>query len=78
MNINLINAANPEKALSSYMTDPQAGDWISYHEGDFSDSIGESNVGRAVRKYSDGGQLMVFQKKVVDEPRRYVYLAYVK
>lgn len=55
----------------------EAGQWIIYAEGNFSSNINQTAVGKAAYELSQSGLVRLFQKRISDEPRRYVYLAEV-
>lgn len=51
------------------------GTYIAYHEGEYSDLVGLTPIGKAAYKASTDGRVILFQKRIQDEPRRYVYYA---
>lgn len=51
---------------------------IVYHDGDYSDMVGRTGLGSSVRALFDAGRVDLFQKRVSDEPRKYVYYAVTK
>lgn len=55
-----------------------AGTWILYHQGDYSDQVGLTAVGRAAYDLAMHGKVALFQKIVSEEPRVYGYWAVVR
>lgn len=78
--IDLTKDNKPQERLRAIMGNKwrEKGDWIAYAEGDFGDEIGKTPVGKAAMEYAEDGMLHLFQRKVQDEPRRYVYLGRVR
>lgn len=51
------------------------GSWISYHDGNLSDNIGLSKIGKYAMNLYDRRRAVLVQKRYQDEPRQYVYFA---
>lgn len=54
------------------------GSWIAYAEGDYSAWVGATPVGVKARELFQQGRVHLFQKRIQDSPRRYVYFAVTK
>lgn len=75
--INLINHKDPVRVFNNALepgVNP-SGTFIAYHEGDYSDHIGLTPIGKAVR---NDPRVIPCQKRIQDEPRRYVYYAVIR
>jgi len=46
---------------------------IQYHEGCAADDIGLQQIGRDMMALSNSGHVALVQKRIQDEPRRYLY-----
>lgn len=51
------------------------GDWVIYAEGDYSNGIGLTPIGIKAMELQQEGLAMLVQKRISDEPRRYIYVA---
>jgi len=54
------------------------GTWIAYAEGDYAALVGATPIGAKARELERQGRVHLFQKRIQDEPRRYVYFAVTK
>lgn len=55
----------------------QRGTYILYHQGDYSDSVHNTPIGRAVWQAYERGEVVPVQKLVSKDPRAYNYYAVV-
>ncbi len=53
------------------------GTWLIYAEGDYADAVHNTPAGRAAWTLHEQGKVVLCQKRISDEPRRYVYVAVV-
>ena len=77
--VNLTKSKDPARVLQNACkpgTNPR-GTWLIYHEGDYADSVHNTPVGRAAWTLHEQGKVVLCQKRISDEPRRYVYVAVV-
>lgn len=51
------------------------GTWIIYAQGDYASNVHNTAVGRAAWTLHEQGKVVLCQKRISDEPRRYVYCA---
>lgn len=56
----------------------QRGTWIAYAEGNYADLVGATPIGVKARELEKQGRVHLFQKRIQDEPRSYVYFAVVR
>lgn len=77
--IDLIASKDPirvfKNALQSNIN--PRGTYIRYHHGDYSDSVHNTPIGRAVYQAYERGEVVPVQKLVSVEPRAYNYYAVV-
>lgn len=78
--IDLTNHKDPVRVLQNAL-EPNInppGTFIVYHEGSYVDSVHNTPVGRAAWTLYEHGKVLLCQKRIGDEPRRYVYMAVVR
>lgn len=63
------------EAFEYEFNNAKRGKWICYHEGEYRDLVGLSDVGRYARRMNECGRAILVQKKLVDAPRVYAYYA---
>ena len=75
--VDLTKSKDPARVLNNACkpgANPR-GTWIIYAQGDYSDSVHNTPVGRAAWALYEQGKVVLCQKRISDEPRRYVYCA---
>lgn len=77
MNICFDKDAAEKLERQAARSDKQPGLRIAYFEGDFADEVGLSNVGKVAWSLYERGLVLLMQKRISNEPRRYVYIAEV-
>lgn len=73
--IDLSKSPDPVRVFKNALEANPKGTYIAYHEGDYSDHIGLTKIGKAVR---EDARVIPCQKRIQDEPRRYVYYAVIR
>lgn len=78
--IDLTNHKDPVRVLQNAL-EPNinpTGTFIIYHEGSHVDSVHNTPVGRTAWALYEQGKVLLCQKRISDEPRRYLYMAVVR
>ncbi len=78
--IDLTNHPDPVRVFNNALEpgiNPR-GTYIAYHEGDYSDHVGLTPIGKSAYQAYESGRVILCQKRIQEEPRRYVYYAVVR